>query len=353
MRTIKFLLILVVVLVLVSCAAPPAPATPAESGAESGSEQPAASGGKLVVYSSVDEENARKLLDAFSADTGIDVEMVFLSSGPALSRIEAEASNPQADIWFGAPSENHIVAKERGLTQPYASPEAKNLDAQFKDAEGYWHAFYMNPLGFGVRTDMLKERGIEAPTSWKSLADPAYKGLIQMPSPQSSGTAYAIVMTLVTIFGEDEAFALMADINPNVQTYTQSGTAPSKALAIGETVIAIQFTPAFLKLIDEGYPVTLVIPEEGVGYEAAAMSVIKNAPHAENAQKLVDWMLSKEGQGQLSAQKTYFFPVRSDVPVGEGVPELSSIKLISYDLEYAAANKERLVNRWVEEVLGQ
>ncbi|NOZ71109.1 MAG: ABC transporter substrate-binding protein [Chloroflexi bacterium] len=355
MRTIKFLLIVAVALALSACAVPAAPqAEPAAGGGEvAATAQPAEEPGKLVVYSSVDEENARKLLDAFSADTGVDVEMIFLSSGPALSRIEAEANRPQADIWFGAPSENHIVAKERGLTQPYNSPEAANLDDQFKDAEGYWHAFYMNPLGFGVRTDALQERGLEPPTSWKSLADPAYAGLIQMPSPQSSGTAYAIVMTLVTIFGEDEAFNLMKAINPNVQTYTQSGTAPGKALAIGETVIGIQFTPAFLKLIDEGYPVTLIIPEEGVGYEAAAMSIIKDAPHAETAQKLVDWMLSKAGQEQLSAQKTYFFPVRSDVSAGEGVPELASIKLIPYDLEYAAANKERLVNRWVEEVLGQ
>src|SRR5690606_6317150 len=63
----------------------------------------AASAQALVVYTSVDEENARKLLDAFTADTGIRVQMVFLSSGPALSRIEAERARPQADVWFGAP----------------------------------------------------------------------------------------------------------------------------------------------------------------------------------------------------------------------------------------------------------
>jgi iron(III) transport system substrate-binding protein len=65
----------------------------------------------LVVYSSVDEENAKKLLDTFSKATGVETQMVFLSSGPALSRIEAEKARPQADVWFGAPSENHILAK--------------------------------------------------------------------------------------------------------------------------------------------------------------------------------------------------------------------------------------------------
>ncbi len=64
----------------------------------------------LVVYSSVDEANARKILNAFVEQTGIAVDFVFLSSGPALARIEAEAINPQADVWFGAPLENHFIA---------------------------------------------------------------------------------------------------------------------------------------------------------------------------------------------------------------------------------------------------
>ena len=85
----------------------------------------------LTVYSSVDEENATRILTAFEEATGVNVDMVFLSSGPALSRIEAEANRPQADVWFGAPSENHILAKERGLTQAYPSPHAQALADEF------------------------------------------------------------------------------------------------------------------------------------------------------------------------------------------------------------------------------
>ncbi len=307
----------------------------------------------LVVYSSVDAENARKLLNAFSTETGIDVQMVFLSSGPALSRIEAEANRPQADVWFGAPSENHILAKERGLTQAYLSANADALIDDFKDAEGYWYAIYTNPLTFGVRTDILESRGATAPTSWADLTKEEYSGLIQMPSPQSSGTAYAIVLTLREIFGEDGAFDYMRELNPNVQTYTQSGTAPSGALSVGETALAIQFSPGFLRLVDEGFPVEVVFPDEGVGYEVASMSILKGAKNLESAQRLVDWMTSTTGQQQLSEQKTYFLPIRADVSAGEGIPSLSTINLISYDPGFAAENRSRLVDLWVERVLGQ
>lgn len=313
----------------------------------------AATAQSLVVYSSVDEENARAILAAFTEQTGVQVQMVHLSSGPALSRIEAESNRPQADVWFGAPSENHILAKDRGLTQPYITQSAAALPDQFKDPEGYWHAIYTNPLAVGVRTDILESRGVSVPTSWADLLDPQYAGLIQMPSPQSSGTAYNAILALREIFGEDGAFDYLQALNANVQTYTQSGTAPSAALGVGETAIAIQFSPGFLRLVDEGYPAQVIFPSEGVGYEVASMSILQGATNLEAARMLADWITSEAGQQALSIQKTYFMPIRGDVSAGEGVPSLDEINLISFDPEFAANNRQRLVDLWVERVLGQ
>ena len=111
----------------------------------------------LVVYSSVDEANARKILNAFVEQTGIAVDFVFLSSGPALARIEAEANNPQADVWFGAPLENHIIAKERGLTQSYKTLSVYGVSPEFYDVKGYYHPIIMNPFGFGINTAVLEQ----------------------------------------------------------------------------------------------------------------------------------------------------------------------------------------------------
>lgn len=305
----------------------------------------------LTVYSSVDEENARDLLAAFTASTGIEARFVFLSSGPALARMEAEQGNPQGDVWMGAPSENHVLAKERGLTQPYFSPNADALDPNFVDEEGYWTAFYMNPMGVAINTQWAEREGIEHPTSWNDLLKPEFAGEIQMPTPQSSGTAYNFVAGLVMDWGEEAAFDYMRELHKNVQTYTQSGTAPSQAVAIGQAGIGLQFTPAFLRLMDEGYPLALIFPEEGVGYEAPAVSIIKDAPNLEAAQALVDWLISVEGQNQLSVLKTYFFPVHPDAETGEGLPSFSDIPTIDYDAIWAGENRERLVNKWIDEVL--
>ena len=204
-----------------------------------------------------------------------------------------------------------------------------------------------------MRTDILASRGLTAPHSWAELLDPAYEGLLQMPSPQSSGTGYAVVLTLIQIFGEDGAFDYLKKLNANVQTYTQSGTAPGGALGLGEAPLGLQFTPAFLKLIGEGFPVEVVFPTEGVGYEVAAVSILKDAQHLSEAQALVEWITSAAGQQAIVDNKTYFLPVRADVSAGAGIPTLDSIKLVSYDSAEAAARREELVDRWVDEVLGQ
>lgn len=306
---------------------------------------------EVVVYASVDEANAKKILDAFTEDTGIEAAFVHLSSGPAYSRIQAEANNPQADVWLGAPSENHIMAKEDGLTVSYVSEAYDKLGDQFKDPDGYWRSFYMNPMAFGVNTDALEKAAAPMPTSWEDLTNPAYENLIQAPTPQASGTAYNIVASLVTMMGEDAAFEYMADLNSNIQTYTSSGTGPSKGVAVGQCAIGIQFTPAFFQFISEGYPLKVVFPKEGVGFEAPAVSILEGAKNMEAAKILLDWLVSKDGQDVLSEVDTYFYPVNPEAELADGMPEFASLKTVSIDIEWAGENKERLVERWVNEVL--
>ncbi|WP_036225000.1 ABC transporter substrate-binding protein [Mesoaciditoga lauensis] len=310
----------------------------------------ASSFAELIIYSSVDEANARKILNAFSRETGIKVKFVFLSSGPALARLEAEKDNPQADVWFGAPMANHIIAKERGLTQPYKTLSVYGIDPSFYDVDGYYHTFYMNPLGFGINLKVLEQIKADMPKSYQDLLKPEYKNMIVYPNPQTSGTAYSFMTGLIKLYGEKGMVSYLKKLAKNVQTYTQHGTGPSKVIGIGQAAIGIQFTPAFFQFKDEGYPIEVVFPKEGVPYESACVSIVKGAKHLKEAHALVDWLISKKGQQAIVDEKTYFYPIRSDVNFGSLQP-LSTIKLLPVDEEWAAANKKRLVNIWVKEIL--
>jgi len=306
---------------------------------------------EVVVYSSVDEANAKKILDAFTADTGIKVNFVFLSSGPALTRIEAEQQNPQADVWMGAPAENHMIAKDKGLSIPYKGGNYTSLSAAFKDSDGNWRSFYMNPMAFAVNTEQLRRINAPKPASWQDLLNPVYKGLIQMPSPQSSGTAYNMVASLVALWGEERAYTYMKALNPSIQTYTSSGTGPAQAVSTGACAIGIQFTPAFFENIDKGFPLEVIYPSEGVWFENPAVSVLKGAKNLEAAQALVDWLTSTKGQNTLTEATTFFYPITPGAKLGKGMPAFETLKTINVDPIWAANEKARLVKRWQDEVL--
>ena len=305
----------------------------------------------LVVYASVDESNTVKLLDAFTADTGIQVDYVHLSSGPALSRIEAEAGNPQADVWFGAPSDNHMTLKAEGLSVPYVSKTLKALADDYKDAEGYWRVFYINPICFGINVDALKKAGASVPTSWEDLLKPEYKGLIQAPTPQSAGTGKNMVYGLIELMGEDAAYKYMAKLNKNIQTYTSSGTGPSKAVKVGDCAIGIQFTPAYFEHIADGANEMVVFPKEGVSYESAAISILKGCKNTEAAQIFVDWMTGKKGQDAMAETGTFNYPILKGAALGQGMPEFKSLNTIYLDMPAYAAKMSQIVERWTNEVL--
>lgn len=305
---------------------------------------------RVTAYTTLDEELARNVFKAFTAETGIQVDWVRLSTGEAVARIEAEKANPQASIWFGGVGIGHIEAKQKGLTMAYDSPAA-NMPSQFRDPEFFWSGIYTGALCFESNTQKLEQYGLKAPTSWAEITGPGYEGHVQMANPGSSGTAYNALATLVQIFGEDEAFEYMKGLDNNITQYTRSGSAPGKNASIGETTIAIGYSHDGVKLVDAGYPLEITFPSEGTGYEVASISLIKGGPVDElaAAKKLYDWGLGTTA-GALYA-KTFVVPF-VDVPLAKGAKPVSSLNVIDQDDVWAAANKTRLVEKWNEVIEG-
>ncbi|HHT73403.1 MAG TPA: ABC transporter substrate-binding protein [Firmicutes bacterium] len=307
----------------------------------------AAAQDRLSVYVSFEEPLARIVFEEFEKDTGIKVDWIRLSTGEALARIDAEKNNPQASVWYGGVGLNHIDAKNKGLTEPYESPNAKAIPDQFKDPDHYWTGIYAGALGFVSNLDRLEELGAEPPKSWKDLLDPKFRDEIQMANPGSSGTAYNVIATLVQIWGEDEAFAYLKELDKNIQQYTRSGGAPFRAASIGEITIGINYSHDIVKLIADGYPVTLTFPEEGTGYEVASISLIKGGPNPELARTLVDWALS-ERAAQIFAD-WYLTPfVKANLQ--PGAIAIQELNVIDQDDIWAAQEKDRLTERWNNEI---
>ena len=301
---------------------------------------------RITAYTTLDEPTARAVFQQFKKDTGIEVKFVRLSTGETVARLEAERKNPQVGIWFGGVGIGHIRAKNKGLTMPYRSPAAANLPPKFKDKDFYWTGIYAGPLTFESNIKNLKKYKLPQPQSWQDLTKPIYKGHIQMANPGSSGTAYNVLATVVQVFGEEKAFDFMQKLDSNITMYTRSGSAPGKHAAIGEVSIAIGYAHDGVKLISNGFPLSLSFPKEGTGFEVAAVSLVKGGPkeELENAKKLLDWGLG-ESAAKIYAQKSFAVPF-VNVPLPAGSIPIARVNTIDQDDEWAAKNKARLIEKW-------
>ncbi|HEX9906224.1 MAG TPA: ABC transporter substrate-binding protein [Propylenella sp.] len=318
---------------------------------------PAAAQGNLVVYCSPQEEWCQLMVNEFQRATGISVAMTRKSSGETFAQIKAEAANPQGDIWWGGTGDPHLQAAEEDLTVAYESPMMSELHdwaiSQYEISGGKTVGIYLGALGYGYNSDLLAERGLEAPACWEDLAKPEFEGEVQIANPNSSGTAYTFLATLVQIWGEDKAFEFLKEMDKNVNQYTKSGAAPSQAAARGETLIGITFQHDLLTpVVTSDAPLVTVSPCEGTGFEVGSMSIIKGGPNPENAQKWYDWALTADAQKLAAEANAYQVPSNKNAPLPKGAPDPSTIKLIDYDFAKFGSSDERtrLLAKWDQEI---
>lgn len=312
--------------------------------------------GSLNVICTVQAEWCNLAQQVFSKSTGIKVNMVQKGSGEALAQLTAEAANPKTDLWFGGTGDPHLQAAEKDLTLAYQSPNIHLLRDwavdQAKQSGYKTVGIYSGPLGFAYNTELLAKKKLAAPLCWQDLVQPQYKGEIQMANPNSSGTAYLAIATLVQLTGEDKAFEYLKQLHKNISQYPRAGTAPLKNVSRGETTISVSFVHDVPGEQLQGFPVKSVTPCEGTGYEIGSMSIVKGARNLVNAKKFYDWALTASAQELGAAAKQFQLPSNKDAKVDPHVPDVKKIKLIKYDFaKYgSAAERKRLLERWEKEV---
>jgi len=299
-------------------------------------------GGVVKYYTDNDESELDVFASAISKATGLKLEPLRMSSGEGWARVEAEAPNIGADLHFGWPLSFALMAKERGGLMPYKSPAWEAIPDQYKDPDGYWYGWSYWFACIAVNTKLMEEKGYEKPRSWKDLLDPKWKGEIVMPNPGTSGTAFLAVSTIMQLFGEDEGWDYLAKLNDNVAQYTKSGSAPGQLVAQGEYMIGITWDQAVEKRKNEGYPVEMVIPEEGTGFVLDIACIYKSAKNPGGAKKFIDYIGTKEFHEVVARYRS-----KVTYPGVEALVKFNP-KLMNYDAKWAAENRERIMKTWKE-----
>jgi len=312
--------------------------------------------GNLVLYCSVQEEWCRAAMAAFERKTGIKVAMTRKSSGETYAQVKAEASNPRGDIMWGGTGDPHLQAAEEGLTVEYKSQMLKELlPWAVKQAEQSKYrtvGIYAGVLGFGYNTELLARRKLPEPKCWSDLLSDKYKDEVQVADPNSSGTSYTMLATIVQLHGEDKGFDFLKRLHRNINQYTKSGAAPAKAASTGETLVGITFLHDLVTFAVQGSPIKVVAPCEGTGYEIGSMSIIKGGRNPKEARLWYDWALTPEAQEIGAQAKNFQVPSNRNAKVPPQAPRVEQVKVIDYDFaKYgSSAERKRLLSKWDREV---
>ena len=308
----------------------------------------------LNVYSIWPENWARPMLQEFEKTSGIKVNFLRFSSGEALARLIAEKGNPRVDVLFGGPVETYGAGVKEGIFEAYKPPSSAVLPARFHHDGGMWTAIADDPLVFMTNKKFLADNKLPAPTSWNDLLNPAYANMLQMADARTSGTAVTRIFSILEVHGrnEEKAFEYIKKMRKSIQTYTKSGGGGTLPVGLGQAAGGIFFIVDALDTKAKGYDVQISFPKEGIGTAAEGIALLKGAKNPELGRKLIDWATSPAMQNQFAKYKINFVPAHPDVALE---PSLAAVikgaKIFPIDADYAGANRKRIVERWVAEVL--
>ena len=310
---------------------------------------------EVFIYADYGSSVASKYFDNFTNATGIKVVATYGAMGDLEGKLIADAASPQADILFGGAPSAYISAESHGIFQSYTPAAIANQSEYlhgglWRSANWTWYPFTYAVLGLSINTHNLPAN--EIPTSFLNLTNPMYKGKIILENPSTSTTTGLAFYSLVYQYYMQKANNNTATAQSNFKTYMSAlmnnSVAPFQSDDENAEVALGQSNSAAIT-IDWTYMPSLYHSEDGYALSPdllnstvlgpTAMSIVKGAPHMTYAEDFVNWVLSKQGQQNIT---TVFHkpPIIAGIPVPAGSFSITQVQndIFAYNQTFTTNN---------------
>lgn len=290
-----------------SAAEPAAPQGDAPTEAQAPQDAaPAAAGGEVVVYVSVDQQYAEPILEDFEADTGIHMKAVYdveaAKTTGMVNRLIAEKEAPLADVWWSGEFAQTVDLAAKGVLAAYSSPNAARIPGAYKDAGGLWTGFGGRARVLLVNTDLVSEDQMPA-----GLADLTASSL---PGEQI-GIAYPLFGTTAThaaalyaARGAEAGLAFFRGLKDKGLQVVDGNGMVRDQVAAGQLAFGLTDTDDACGAVAKGAPVRIVIPDQGADGEGTlvvpnTVALVAGGPNPEAGKALLDHLLSEAVERRL------------------------------------------------------
>lgn len=302
---------------------------------------------EVNIYSYRQPDLIAPLLDAFTEETGIKTNVLFLNKG-LVERVEAEGANSPADLILTVDISRLSDAKDKGVTQPVESDGINGtIPANFRDPEGHW--FGLTTRGRVVYAS--KDRVAQDAITYEELADPKWKGKICIRSGQHIYNI-GLISSVISHLGEEKAEEWLAGVKDNLARKPNGNDrAQAKGIFSGECDIGIGNTYYVgLMMTNEKEPeqkewadaIKVLFPnsqDRGTHVNISGMALAKNAPNKDAALKLMEFLASPRGQ-ELYAERVFEYPVAPGAEASDIVKSFGEINPDKLPLADIANNRK-------------
>ena len=262
----------------------------------------------VVLYTSIDEPIARPIIREFEKNTGMRVTLVTDSEASKTvglaERLRAEKANPQADVYWGNEPFHTIHLAEEGVLAAYESPGAKDVPAMYRDPQHRWAG------------NALRARVIATHTGVAIIAtslDALTRGKVAIARP-TAGTTGGHVAALFVLWGEEKALDYFRTLRANGVMVVGGNSVVADLVSKGTAGAGLTDNDDVEAALTQGGKIRMILPDQGsfgTLMIPTTVGLVAGAPHADDAKKLIDYLLSPEVERKLIDAKFAGWSVRS------------------------------------------
>jgi iron(III) transport system substrate-binding protein len=307
---------------------------------------PAFAQGEVNLYTYRETKLIQPLLEAFSKDTGVKVNVISAANGLD-QRIKTEGANSPADVLLTVDISRLEDAVQAGITAPINS---KAIDAavpaQYRDPEGHWAAVALRARVVYAS----KERVPQTAITYEELADPKWKGKICIRSGQHMYNN-ALFAAVIAKLGEAKAEEWLKGVKANLAQKPSGGDRETaRDIAAGKCDLGIGNTYYWALMNDVeadkkpwASATKVILPTfagGGTHMNLSGVALIRTAPNKANAMKFIEWMVSDKAQ-HMHADMNYEYPIKPGIEVSKTIAAYGTLKPDPLPLSQIAANRKK------------